>query len=102
MTIRGVSFDCDTPGCWAYCQIGARHVDSAFARAAERSGWSERDGQHFCGPCTRKAARPACCRCDPSVCETDESGEHCMTVGCALCLNGCPATDRPCCKEEGA
>lgn len=44
-------------------------------------------------------ARPSCCRCDPALCESDESGDHCATAGCAYCLNGCPATDRPCCKE---
>lgn len=53
MSIRGVSFDCDTPGCWAYCQISARHVTSAFAMAVEKYDWSEREGRHYCGPCTR-------------------------------------------------
>src|SRR5690606_16524518 len=42
---------------------------------------------------------PACCRCDPDTCRSDDSGDHCITAGCAYCLNGCPATDRPCCKE---
>lgn len=43
--------------------------------------------------------RPECCRCVAVDCETDESGDHCIERGCAYCLNGCPATDRPCCKE---
>lgn len=55
MSIRSVAFDCDTPGCWANCMISARHVDSAWAFAVERYDWSERDGQQFCGPCTRGA-----------------------------------------------
>lgn len=46
-----------------------------------------------------KATRPACCRCFAGDCETDETGDHCMTRACAYCLDGCPATDRPCCKE---
>ncbi|MGP4092982.1 hypothetical protein [Nonomuraea sp. KM90] len=43
--------------------------------------------------------RPDCCRCFAVDCETDESGDHCIERGCAYCLNGCPATDRPCCRE---
>lgn len=43
--------------------------------------------------------KATCCRCDPAACEADEAGDHCVTSGCAYCLNGCPATDRPCCKE---
>ena len=96
MSIRHVAFDCDTPGCWAYCQVSARHVDSAFAIAAEKYEWSQRDGKHFCGPCSRV---PACCRCNPATCRADDTGDHCATAGCAYCLNGCPATDKPCCKE---
>lgn len=51
--IRAVAFDCDTPGCYAYCQISARAVASAFGMAVEKYGWSQRDGKHYCGPCTR-------------------------------------------------
>lgn len=53
MSIRHVAFDCDTPGCFAYCQISARHPSTAFQIAVERYDWSERDGEHHCGPCTR-------------------------------------------------
>lgn len=42
---------------------------------------------------------PACCRCDPGVCSVDESGDHCVTAGCAWCVDGCPAADPiPCCQ----
>lgn len=40
----------------------------------------------------------ACCRCDPVLCETDDTGDHCTERGCAYCLEGCPATDQPCCQ----
>lgn len=44
---------------------------------------------------------PACCRCDPALCETDDTGDHCATAGCAYCLNGCPAPDGiTCCKGD--
>lgn len=57
----------------------------------------------FLGEPTARAetAPPACCRCDPSVCATDETGDHCVTAGCAWCINGCPAVDETrCCQEE--
>jgi hypothetical protein len=51
------------------------------------------------GEVPQYSRRPACCRCFAGPCETDESGDHCIERACAYCLNGCPATDRPCCKE---
>lgn len=33
------------------------------------------------------------CRCDPVLCETDMSGEHCMDQWCGTCMNGCPLDD---------
>ena len=49
---------------------------------------------------TTPASGPACCRCDPALCETDDTGDHCTTSGCAYCLEGCPAPDKtPCCQN---
>lgn len=53
MSIRGISLDCDTPGCWAYCQLTAPTLEAAVRAAVDRRDWSVRDGKHFCGPCTR-------------------------------------------------
>lgn len=48
---------------------------------------------------TTVPAAPSCCRCDPERCVADDSGDHCMTAGCARCLEGCPATEgTPCCE----
>lgn len=33
------------------------------------------------------------CRCDPVLCETDDSGEHCADQSCPTCLHGCPLDD---------
>jgi hypothetical protein len=33
------------------------------------------------------------CRCDPVLCETDASGEHCADQSCGTCLHGCPLDD---------
>lgn len=33
------------------------------------------------------------CRCDPVLCETDDSGEHCSDQSCPTCLHGCPLDD---------
>ena len=59
MSIRGVSLDCDTPGCWAYCSITGPTVETVVRLAVERYDWSVRDGKHFCGPCTRAASGEA-------------------------------------------
>ncbi|TDD54559.1 hypothetical protein E1286_05040 [Nonomuraea terrae] len=56
MSIRGVALNCDTEGCWAYCQITGPTVEAVVEIAVERYEWSVRDGQHFCSPCTRKAS----------------------------------------------
>lgn len=56
MSIRGVSLDCDTPGCWAYCSITAPTVETVVRLAVDRYDWSVRDGKHFCAPCTRAVA----------------------------------------------
>jgi uncharacterized protein YfdQ (DUF2303 family) len=45
---------------------------------------------------------PACCRCLPAQCASDESGDHCATAGCAVCLDGCPAPDGARCCQEGS
>lgn len=36
------------------------------------------------------------CRCDPVLCETDDSGEHCSDQSCPTCLHGCPLPDGEC------
>lgn len=54
MSLEGISFTCDTEGCEAWCRV--RHVpdvESAQQQASLRHGWSTRDGEDFCGPCTR-------------------------------------------------
>lgn len=35
-------------------------------------------------------ARCLDCVCDPLLCATDDTGEHCATAGCGACLHGCP------------
>lgn len=30
------------------------------------------------------------CRCDPVLCETDDTGDHCEEQSCGSCLHGCP------------
>jgi hypothetical protein len=44
--------------------------------------------------------QPRCCRCTWATCTTEQDGEHCLDVGCAFCVHGCPAGDRPCCRED--
>lgn len=41
------------------------------------------------------------CRCDPVLCETDPSGEHCADQSCGTCLHGCPLDDCPVCPFDG-
>ncbi|MER7500483.1 hypothetical protein AB0L05_27875 [Nonomuraea pusilla] len=96
MSLRGISFACDRPNCWAYRQITAPTIESAFEVAKSKYGWSERDGQHLCAPCTR----PACCRCSPR-CAEDETGDQCATAGCGWCMHGCPAADEAACCQNG-
>jgi hypothetical protein len=38
----------------------------------------------------RKAEQCPECRCDPVLCETDASGQHCADQSCGTCLHGCP------------
>ncbi|MEU8199501.1 hypothetical protein AB0C10_37530 [Microbispora amethystogenes] len=60
MSIRGIAFDCDTPGCWAYCQVLAVNIARAREKAADRYDWStSEDGRDYCGPCTRAARTPS-------------------------------------------
>lgn len=95
MRVRGVVFTCDTPICLTHCQINEPNVEAAF-EIASKHGWTARNGKHFCAPCTRQ---PPCCRCDPALCETDDTGDHCATAGCAWCLDGCPAPEgMTCCQ----
>jgi hypothetical protein len=44
------------------------------------------------------------CRCDPVLCETDTSGEHCAGQSCPTCLHGCPRWRRGTCPpcDRGA
>ncbi|MGI5245062.1 hypothetical protein [Dactylosporangium sp. CA-139066] len=35
------------------------------------------------------------CVCDPELCETDDTGEHCVDRACGPCLHGCPLDDCP-------
>ncbi len=30
------------------------------------------------------------CRCDPTTCERDDTGDHCEAQACGPCLHGCP------------
>lgn len=36
--------------------------------------------------------KPRCpaCRCDPELCESDDTGQHCADQSCGSCLHGCP------------
>ncbi|MEU4578975.1 hypothetical protein [Nonomuraea sp. NPDC023979] len=100
MTISQVVFNCDTPRCLTHVKVAAPDVESAVRLAGEQFGWSQRDGKDLCDLCTRV---PACCRCSPVICRSDDTGDHCATAGCAYCMNGCPAADDvPCCKEAPA
>lgn len=36
-----------------------------------------------------EARCPGCC-CDPVLCESDDTGEHCADRSCGTCLHGCP------------
>ncbi|MEV0608098.1 hypothetical protein AB0I61_17205 [Polymorphospora rubra] len=39
-----------------------------------------------------------CCRCNPDLCESDDTGQHCEEQACGYCLHGCPAeNDDDCC-----
>jgi hypothetical protein len=41
-----------------------------------------------------------CCTCDPDLCESDDTGEHCEIRSCGACLHGCPAAaGQPCCLD---
>ena len=41
-----------------------------------------------------------CCRCNPALCATDDTGQHCTDQACGWCLHGCPAPDdEPCCMD---
>lgn len=33
------------------------------------------------------------CTCDPTLCETDDTGQHCADRSCGSCLHGCPDDD---------
>ncbi len=35
-------------------------------------------------------ARCSECRCDPHLCDTDDTGQHCEDQSCPTCLHGCP------------
>jgi hypothetical protein len=37
------------------------------------------------------------CRCNPTLCESDDSGEHCADSRCPTCLDGCPLDECPAC-----
>ncbi len=41
--------------------------------------------------------RCAACRCDPVLCETDDTGQHCTDRGCSTCMCGCPIDGCPAC-----
>ncbi|GGM53676.1 hypothetical protein ACFFX1_54745 [Dactylosporangium sucinum] len=45
------------------------------------------------------AGRDRCpeCRCNPVLCETDDTGEHCADQACGTCLHGCPLDNCPAC-----
>lgn len=40
------------------------------------------------------------CRCDPVLCETDPTGEHCADQSCGTCLHGCPLDDCQVCSAR--
>lgn len=33
------------------------------------------------------------CWCDPVLCATDDTDDHCADTNCAMCLHGCPSGD---------
>jgi hypothetical protein len=45
------------------------------------------------------SANPPCCICPPE-CVTDDSGDTCIDASCGVCLHGCPAGMRTCCREH--
>ncbi|TDD97605.1 hypothetical protein [Actinomadura rubrisoli] len=53
MSIRAIKIGCDTPACWAFCKIDQPTADKAREYAAERWGWTRRDGLDICDPCSR-------------------------------------------------
>lgn len=53
MSVQGIEIVCDTPNCWAYCSVDQPTADKAREYAADRWGWTRRDGQDICGPCSR-------------------------------------------------
>ena len=42
---------------------------------------------------TRQPTCPEFCRCDPILCATDDTGDHCIESRCAICIDGCPLGD---------
>lgn len=65
-----------------------------LTRSGRRGGFPAAD-------CPGYDPQPDCCRCDPELCATDDTGEHCDTQSCGVCLHGCPApVGVPCCREE--
>lgn len=52
--IRGIVIACDTEDCGSYCEITAHDVETALERAADKYGWSTRDGEDFCRTCTKE------------------------------------------------
>jgi hypothetical protein len=67
-------------------------------RGAMAYAFAARTARALRGEVPQYTQHPECCRCDPVLCETDDTGDHCATAGCAYCQDGCPATGRPCCK----
>ena len=33
------------------------------------------------------------CICDPTICDADDSGQHCQDQSCGSCLHGCPTDE---------
>lgn len=78
--------------------------------AAYRGGWLVRQNSDpartpvlicgaavFLAPDGRYSDRPPArcpeCRCDPTECEVDDTGEHCAIRQCGTCVDGCPLDD---------
>ena len=53
MSIRRIEVGCDTTGCGAYFSTDKPNLDDARAYAANRWGWTVRQGKDVCAPCTR-------------------------------------------------
>lgn len=53
MSIRKIEIGCDIPDCWAYCSVSAPTPEAAREFAADRYGWTRRDGSDVCRPCGR-------------------------------------------------